>query len=90
MNVQMIESYGQLKVSDAKTGKQVPRTYCKVYAKLKDGSTRFYKDGYTDLRGRFDYTSLSTNDLDNVQRFSVLVMNDDLGATVREAIPPKR
>ena len=90
MNVQMIESYGQLKVVDAKTGRTVPKTYCKVYAKLKDGQTRFYKDGYTDLRGRFDYTSLSTNDLDNVDKFSVLVMNDDLGATVREALPPKR
>ena len=67
-----------------------PKTYCKVYAKLKNGQVRFYKDGYTDLRGRFDYTSLSTNDLDNVEKFSVLVMNDDLGATVREAIPPKR
>lgn len=90
MNVQMIESYGQLMVVDAKTGKRVPRTYCKVYAQMKDGTTRFYKDGYTDLRGRFDYTSLSTNDLDHVNRFSVLVMSDELGATVREAIPPKR
>ncbi|MDG2469884.1 MAG: hypothetical protein P8M80_11435 [Pirellulaceae bacterium] len=90
MNIQMIESYGQLKVVDAKTGRQVPKTYCKVYAQMKDGNVRFYKDGYTDLRGRFDYTSLSTNDLDNVERFSVLVMNDTLGASVREAIPPKR
>jgi hypothetical protein len=57
---------------------------------MKDGTSRFYKDGYTDLRGRFDYTSLSTNDLDNVNKFSILVMSDELGATVREAIPPKR
>lgn len=90
MNVQMIESYGQLKVVDAKTGRKVPKTYCKVYARLKNGQTRFYKDGYTDLRGRFDYTSLSTNDLDNVEKLSILVMSDDLGATVREALPPKR
>ena len=90
MNVQMIESFGQLKVVDAKSGQRVPATYCKVYAKLKDGKTQFYKDGYTDLRGRFDYTSLSTNDLDNVEKFSVLVMNEKLGATVREVSPPKR
>ena len=90
MNVQMIEKFGQLKVADAKSGRQVPKTYCKVYAQMKDGTSRFYKDGYTDLRGRFDYTSLSTNDLDNVNKFSILVMSDELGATVREAIPPKR
>ncbi|MDG1897698.1 MAG: hypothetical protein P8J37_22595 [Fuerstiella sp.] len=36
----------------------------KAYAKMKNGSTQFYKDGHTDLRGRFDYASLSTNDLD--------------------------
>jgi hypothetical protein len=57
---------------------------------LKDGSVQFYKDGYTDLRGRFDYTSLSTNDLDNVDRFALLIMTEEHGATVREAMPPKR
>ena len=29
----------------------------KVYAELEDGPIRFHKDGYTDLRGRFDYVS---------------------------------
>ena len=27
----------------------------KVYAQMQDGGVQFYKDGYTDLRGRFDY-----------------------------------
>ena len=31
----------------------------KVYARLNNGTVRFYKDGYTDLRGRFDYASLN-------------------------------
>jgi hypothetical protein len=62
----------------------------KVYSKMKGGEVRFYKDGYTDLRGRFDYASLSTNELDNVERFAVLVMSDTDGAIVREAAPPKR
>ena len=31
----------------------------KVYARLKSGTVRFFKDGYTDLRGRFDYASLN-------------------------------
>jgi hypothetical protein len=31
----------------------------KVYARLQGGTVRFLKDGYTDLRGRFDYASLN-------------------------------
>ena len=34
----------------------------------KDGSVRFFKDGYTDLRGRFDYASVSTEDLAQAER----------------------
>jgi hypothetical protein len=62
----------------------------KVYAQAKNGQVTFYKDGYTDLRGRFDYASLSTNDLDNVQKFSLLILSKNQGAIVKEATPPKR
>jgi len=88
--LQVIENYGQVKVSDRKTGKPLPKVYVKVYARMKGGRVRFYKDGYTDLRGRFDYTSLNTNELDNVDRFSLLVMSNTAGAVIREAAPPKR
>ena len=50
----------------------------------------FYKDGYTDLRGRFDHATLSTDDLDRVERFALLVVSGDAGATVIEAPPPAR
>lgn len=88
--VQMIENYGQLKVLDEAEGKPLPGVYVKAYARMKDGQIRFFKDGYTDLRGRFDYASLSTSDLENVDRFAILVLSEDLGAEVREAAPPKR
>ena len=64
--------------------------YVKVYAQMKDGRVRFYKDGYTDLRGRFDYASLNTNELDFVDKFALLVLSEEHGAVVREAAPPKR
>ena len=88
--MQVTENYGQLRVTHEATGKPLPRVYVKVYARSQDGQTRFYKDGYTDLRGRFDYSSLSTNELDQVQRFALLILSDDHGAEVREAAPPKR
>ena len=86
----LIESYSQLQVRDKESHKPLPRTYVKVFARMKDGRVRFYKDGYTDLRGRFDYASLSTPELDTAQKFSILVLSDHHGAVVREATPPKR
>ncbi|NQU24829.1 MAG: hypothetical protein HQ567_26400 [Candidatus Nealsonbacteria bacterium] len=88
MAVQVIENYGQVRVTAV--GKPLPKVYVKVYAQLKDGRVQFYKDGYTDLRGRFDYTSLNTNELDFTAKFSLLVLSDEHGAVVKEAGPPQR
>jgi hypothetical protein len=88
--VQVIENYGQTLVTHQTTGRPLARVYCKVYARMADGSTRFYKDGYTDLRGRFDYASLSTDELDRVTRFAILIADAERGSTIREAAPPKR
>jgi hypothetical protein len=48
---------------------------------------RFHKDGYTDLRGRFDYASVSS-DVAAATRFAVLVASDTDGAVIGEADPP--
>jgi len=90
LTVQLAENYGQLKVTDTETARPLPKTYVKIYAEMQDGRTLFYKDGYTDLRGRFDYSSLSTNELDFVKRFSLLVLDEQRGGLVREAKVPKR
>ena len=90
LKVQMIETYGQLAVTHAETRKPVPGAYVKVYARMKSGEVKFFKDGYTDLRGRFDYVSLNTNELDDADRLSVLILSDEFGAVVREAAPPKK
>jgi len=88
--IQTIENFGQVKVAHEKTGAPLAKVYVKVYARTKDGQVRFYKDGYTDLRGRFDYASLNTNELENVAKFSLLVLSETDGAAVREANPPKQ
>jgi hypothetical protein len=90
LNVQVIDAFGQVQVANADSGKRSSKVYVKVYARMNGGEVKFYKDGYTDLRGRFDYASLSTNELDNVERFSLLILSDELGATVRETGVPKR
>lgn len=90
LTVQTSEGYGQLRVLESATQRPLPRVYVKVYARLRDGQVQFYKDGYTDLRGRFDYATLSTSQLDHVERFALLVLSEEHGAVVRELAPPKR
>ena len=93
LDVQMSENYGQVRIGrvDA-TGLSAPLStvYVKVYARMHGGEVRFFKDGYTDLRGRFDYASLSTDELDHVERFAILMMSDQHGAFIREVAPPQR
>jgi hypothetical protein len=84
------QQYGQVRVQRASDRSAMPATYVKVYARKRGGSVDFYKDGYTDLRGWFDYATLSTNDLDEVDRFAILVCSDHAGAAIFEASPPAR
>jgi hypothetical protein len=88
--VQWMENYGQIKVGHETTGKPLRTVYVKVFARMPGGKVRFYKDGYTDLRGRFDYASLSAKGAGNAERFAVLVMSDQHGAVISEVAPPAR
>ena len=88
MDVKLIESYGQVKVTDAAAGKPLPKAYVKVYARMPGGAVRFHKDGYTDLRGRFDYASISERGTEGAERYALLVLGEDKGAVIRELTPP--
>lgn len=88
MAVQTMENYGQLQVTRAQGGAPLPKVYVKVFARLPGGQVRFHKDGYTDLRGRFDYASVSETGTAGAQRFAVLVLSEQDGAVIREVAPP--
>ena len=87
LDVQTFESYGQLAVKASDSGTPLPKVYVKVYARSKD-KVRFYKDGYTDLRGRFDYASLSEQEDEKPDRFAILILSDTQGAALREVSAP--
>ncbi|CAI5952852.1 unnamed protein product [Closterium sp. NIES-64] len=53
------------------------------------GGAEFYKDGYTDRRGWFDYAFVSTEDVEKVDMFAVLVTKEGAGSVVRHVKPPK-
>lgn len=90
MDLQLVQQMGQLSVTRKETNRPLPKVYIKVYARKADGTAQFYKDGYTDLRGRFDYVSLSNQDLNDVERFAILVVSPEFGAIVQEADVPKQ
>ena len=71
MTVHFAENYGKLRVISSDNA-PISTTYVKVYAKTKSGSNSFYKDGYTDPRGVFDYVSVTDDDRLPV-RFSFLI-----------------
>lgn len=89
LDTSLSETMGLLTVRHGKTGKPLPKVYVKVYYRTNDG-VKFFKDGYTDLRGKFDYASVSTTGLGQIERFSILVMSEENGATVLEAAVPQR
>ena len=89
LTVRLLETKGQLKVTHAQTGAPLQEVYVKVYAQEGD-QVRFHKDGYTDLRGRFDYASVSGRQGSRPERYALLVLSRDDGAAIREVEPPVR
>ena len=81
--------FGILKLVDGDTRKPAPKVYVKCFVRYKSGKTAFYKDGYTDLRGSFDYVSLSKDNLSEIDRFSLMVSGGEFGFKVLQAAVPK-
>jgi len=86
--VKVLAEQGTIKVCSKTTGHPLAKSYIKVFAKLTDGTVAFYKDGYTDLRGKFDFISLSADASSFIFYFSILVISDKFGTTIVEAYPP--
>ena len=81
--VQVVRECRQLRVK-GKDGKPLVGAYVKVYAKDAAGhEVQFHKDGYTDLRGAFDYASISTDSSFKPAEFAVLVLPENLGASIQ-------
>lgn len=73
-------------------GLPVRSCYVKVYAKVSSTGSRtkteFYKDGYTDLLGKFAYVGINGDLITNVQKFSILISHEQFGAAVELVDPP--
>ena len=88
MDVQVVESWGQVLLTDPVKERPLSGAYVKVFARDQGGKVAFHKDGYTDLRGRFDYVSQSNRSLDGITDYAILIISAENGAIIREAKPP--
>eukprot|EP01083_Nonionella_stella_P016822 46962_1 len=79
-----ITGSGQVRIVANKKGKEAKKpisaAYVKVYQKSGD-EVQFYKDGYTDIRGRFVYKNLNKPSTEK-QQLSMFVQTPDNGSTV--------
>jgi len=81
----------ELRILRKKDDTPVVKAYVKVYAQCaEEDEGVFYKDGYTDLRGRFNYYTLPTNAIDAVYRFAILVKTISNGSDVIYLQPAKK
>jgi len=62
----------------------------KTFAKYKNGTTSFYKDGFTDIRGSFDYVSLNRDKIDDIEKFRILIISNDFGSKIIETDTPQK
>ena len=86
--VVITESIGELKVIDNNL-KPILKAYVKVYVELENSEVQFYKDGYTDLNGKFNYLALNTDQLKKAKKFYIYVSEEKNGALIKECKPPK-
>lgn len=91
LHVSVLEEYGLVNVRDPDNA-DLHTSYVKCYAKFASNSeAKFFKDGYTDIRGNFDYcnTNSSKENLAKIEAFSVFVSHPQFGSTILKAKPPK-
>jgi hypothetical protein len=81
---------GLIKLIEPVESKPVPKIYVKCFEKLTDGTIQFSRDGYTDLRGTFDYLSLSKDHLSQIEKFSIAIISQEYGCRLLKIDPPSK
>ena len=82
----LIETIGEIKVMSPEL-KPLPKVYIKCFCETNSGFIKFYKDGFTDLRGKFDYISLNNNLIDDVKMFSIIIISKEYGSIITTCSP---
>ena len=91
LHVVITESLGELKALKKEGNNLLPiiKAYVKVYVEINNNDVQFYKDGYTDLNGKFNYLALNTDQLKKAKKFYIFVSEEKQGSIIKECYPPK-
>ena len=89
LDIHIQEDMGQIRIYEKSNRKPLKSVYIKTFVKLKDNSVQFYKDGYTDLVGGFNYSDCTSNSdlITKVSQFSILISTDNFGSVIKQANP---
>ena len=88
MKVFVLEGLGQVKIKQGE--RPLSQVYVKCFARYRgQRNAKFHKDGYTDLRGTFDYASLNLDSVTNIEKFAILVVSSEFGGLTKNVEPPK-
>lgn len=79
LNITVLNDHGRIKVSKNGVQAGISRVYVKVFAKNHSGTSSFYRDGYTDAAGGFNYFDVKTARISNISQFAVYVDSPELG-----------
>lgn len=79
LNITVLNDQGRIKVSKNGAAAGLSRVYVKVFAKNHSGTSSFYRDGYTDAAGGFNYFDVKTARISNIAQFAVYVDSPALG-----------
>lgn len=81
-----------MRVFQKSTMQSLSKVYVKVFAQKSDGKSVFFKDGFTDIRGKFEYAkvsgsivSTSKTGSSNFQKFAIFACDDKLGSIIKTA-----
>lgn len=88
MRIYILENIGEIKVKYNK--KPLSKVYVKCFARKTSSSTPvFYKDGYTDIRGTFDYASLLIEKQTDYHEFALMIYSEEHGGLIQVVKSPK-
>jgi hypothetical protein len=79
LNITVSNNQGRIKVSKKNSQVGMSRVYVKVFVRNTYGSISFYRDGYTDAAGGFNYFDLKNARINNISQFAVFVDHKELG-----------
>jgi hypothetical protein len=80
-NILTIASNPELGMLRVSSESRVPlsKVYVKCFAKQSNGQVHFFRDGYTDVRGSFNYFDVKTYTNNNLSSFALFVSDDKHG-----------